>query len=108
MNKEIQAVAVRNELFDKRHALASIFTLINKCIGVLILSDACLDGRGIEIYAMSIVKKYQNQGYGSQLLGHLLNYAVYEDIYARCSPTSHKMRQLLFSRGFKLDLISEG
>jgi len=78
--------------------------LINTRIAVLILSDACLGGTGIEIYTMSIAKKHQNQGYASQLLDNLLNYSVYEDIYAHCSPASHKMTQLLFSRGFKLDL----
>ena len=107
MKKEMQAVVARNELLDKRHAVASIFTLNNKRIGLLILSDACLDGRGMEIYAMSIAKKHQNQGYGRQLLDNLLNCYVYEDIYARCSPTSQKMTQLLFNRGFRLDLMDE-
>lgn len=107
MKKEMQAVVVRNELLDKRRAVASIFTLNNKRIGLLILSDAFLDGSGIEIYAMSIANKHQRQGYGSQLIDNLLNYYVYQDIYARCSPTSQKMAQLLFSRGFRLDMKNE-
>jgi len=108
MKKEIKDVVVRNKLLDKRHAGAWIFTLNSKRIGLLILSDACLERSGKEIYAMSIAKKHQNQGYGSQLLDNLLNNYVYEDIYARCSLASQKMTQLLYRRGFRLDFMDNG
>ncbi|MCW8935607.1 MAG: GNAT family N-acetyltransferase [Gammaproteobacteria bacterium] len=105
MKQEIQSVVLRNELLDKRRAFASIFTLNNKRIGLLILSEDCLNGDGIELYAMSILKKHQNKGYASQLLNNMLNYYVHENIYARCSLNSEKMAQLLYRRGFRLDSI---
>jgi len=107
MKKEMQSVVVRNELLDKRHAVASIFTLNSKRIGLLIICDACLELSGKEIYAVSIAKKYQNQGYGSELLDYLLNNYVYQDIYARCSPASQKMTKLLYCKGFRLDFIDD-
>ena len=102
MKKEIQSVISHNVLLDKREAEALIFTLNNKRVGMLILSDYLVDSRGIEIYALSIAKRYQQQGYGSQALDQLLRHYLYEDLHARCSQESKEMKNLLLRRGFEV------
>ena len=102
MKQEIQAVVTGQRLLDQRRAQASVYTLDNKRIATLIMSEAAGQNSGFEIYAMSVIKKYQHQGYGSQIMDQLLNQYQQANLYARCSPLSEKMNQLLESRGFRL------
>lgn len=107
MKQEMQSVIVKQTLLDNRRALASVYSMDNKRIGLSILSDSISENRGIEIYAMSVARKYQNRGYGSQILDDLLNRYVYDDLYARCSPASQQMAKLLSLRGFELDSMDD-
>jgi len=102
MKKEIKSVITMQALLDQRYAQATVFTVNGKRIATLIVSEATPGQTGVEIYAMSVVKKYQNRGVGSQLLDGVLSRFVHSDVYARCSTASEKMVALLESRGFRL------
>jgi len=102
MKKEIQSVIGRQLLLDNRRAQASIYTLDGKRIAVLIMSDASLNHDGVELYAISVIKQYQNCGYGNLILDEMLNRHLNFDIYARCTQASEKMKHLLQKRNFRL------
>jgi len=102
MKKEMKSVITRQALLDQRYAQATVFTLNGKRIATLIVSEAAPGHAGVEIYAMSVVKTFQNRGVGSQLLDGMLNRFTHSDVYARCSLASEKMVALLESRGFRL------
>jgi len=105
MKKEIQCVVARQILLDQRHAVASVFKFRNKRIATLIMSEAFLNSNSIEIYALSVEKKYQGQGHGRTILDDVLDRHQHTDIYARCSPASEKMTGLLKNRNFILHSI---
>jgi GNAT superfamily N-acetyltransferase len=105
MKTEIKSVIMAQALLDQRYAQATVFTLNGKRIATLIVSEAAPGQVGVEIYAMSVVKKFQNRGYGSQLLDGMLGRFAHNDVYARCSLVSEKMHALLESRGFRLYAI---
>ena len=100
MKNEIHSIIARGLLLDRRHASASIYTLNGKRIAMLITSEAEPGSGCVEIYALSVVKKYQNQGYGSLILDDLINHSPHADIYARCSSASESMYRLLSDRYF--------
>lgn len=100
MKKEIKSVISNQALLDQRSAQATVYTLNNNRLATLILSEAVTNSNSLEIYAFSVVKKYQDRGYGSQILDTVLNRLVYTDVYARCSLVSVKMYNLLECRGF--------
>ena len=101
MKKEIQSVVVKGTLADERLALASVFFVGLKRIGAMILCEAAPGESSREIYVMSVAKQFQNKGYGSQMLNGVLNRLAYVDVYARCSPASEIMNNLLKHRGFR-------
>ncbi|MDH5471920.1 MAG: GNAT family N-acetyltransferase [Gammaproteobacteria bacterium] len=107
MKYEIQSVVGRQLLLDQRYARAFVFIQNNKRIATLIMSAASDNIRGSEIYALSVARKYQNQGYGSRIVDDLLNEYQSSDIYARCSPSSEKMRTLLEKRGFRVHSMDD-
>ena len=100
MKEEIQSIIARQMLLDQRRAAASVFLLDNKRIATLILSEAQPNSDSLEIYALSVIKEFQNQGQGSQILDRVLNRHLNTDIYARCSPASESMHKLLVDRSF--------
>ncbi len=101
MKREMQSVINSQKLLDKRHAQATIYTIGGKRIAVVIISEASPGDSCYEIYAMSVIKSYQNKGYGLQILDSVLNRFVYLDICARCLPASGRMSRLLSKRGFE-------
>jgi RimJ/RimL family protein N-acetyltransferase len=102
MKKEIKSLITAQTLLDQRYAQATVFRVNGERIATLILCEAAPGQAGMEIYAMSIVKKYQNRGYGGQILDAVLGRLVHADVYARCSMASEKMNILLDHRGFRL------
>ena len=101
MKKEIQSVVLKGTLADERLASASVFFVGLKRIGAMILCEATPGVSSCEIYAMSVTKQFQNKGYGSQMLNGALNRLSSVDVYARCSPVSEIMSNLLLRRGFR-------
>ena len=108
MKKEIQSVISHQRLLDRRYALASIYTLKNKRIATSIMSAAFLNDDSFEFHAVSVARKFQNRGYGSHIIDDLLSRYQHSEIYARCSPASEKMNELLENRGFRLHSIDMG
>lgn len=102
MKKEIQSLIARQMLLDQRRGTASVFLLNNKRIATLIMSEAEPNSGSLEIYAFSVIKEFQQQGLGSQILDSVLNCYLNTDIYARCSPASESMHKLLVDRSFTL------
>ena len=74
-----RAVIARGSLLDQRRASASVYSLNSKRIAALITSEAEPGSGCVEIYALSVVKKYQNQGYGSLILNDLINHYPHTD-----------------------------
>jgi RimJ/RimL family protein N-acetyltransferase len=107
MKREIQSVISQRTLLDQRDAQATVFTLGDKRIATLILSEAAPDNDSLEIYAFSVAKKYQGKGYGRQILEAVLDRLLYTDVYARCSSASEKMVKLLESRSFRIDSMDQ-
>lgn len=108
MKKEIKSVIIDQTLLDQRHAQATVFTLDGKRIATLIVCEVAPNVTAMEIYAMSVVKKYQNKGYGSQILETVLHRLTHTDIYARCTLASEKMNVLLESNGFSFYKMDRG
>ncbi|MFC1589543.1 GNAT family N-acetyltransferase [Pseudomonadota bacterium] len=102
MKKEVQSVILNQRLLDRRYALASVYTLQNKRIATSIMSEAFLNDDSLEIHAVSVAKRFQKQGYGSQIIDDLLSKYQHSEIYARCSHASETMNDLLENRGFRL------
>ncbi|MCW8854819.1 MAG: GNAT family N-acetyltransferase [Gammaproteobacteria bacterium] len=107
MKHEMQSVVNRQLLLDQRRALASIFMQNNKRVAMLIMSEAASTETGVEIYALSVVRKYQNKGYASRIVDALLSRHQSSAIYARCSPSSEKMSALLLRRGFEFNSMDD-
>ena len=102
MKKEIQSLIARQMLLGQRRGTASVFLLNKKCIAKLIMSEAEPNSGSLEIYAFSVIKEFQQQGLGSQILDSVLNCYLNTDINARCSPASESMHKLLVDRSFTL------
>ena len=102
MKMEIQSIINCGLLSDGRRASASVHTLGDVRIGITILCETEPGEDGYEIYAMSVSKQYQNQGYGGRILDVVLANLNVADVYARCLPESRVMKGLLESRGFGL------
>ena len=102
MKNEMYSIIARGLLLDQRRATASIYSLNGKRMATLITSEAGPGSSCVEIYALSVVKKYQNQGYGGMILDDLINHYPHTDIYARCSSASDSMYKLLSDRFFTL------
>ena len=101
MKEEIMSVIKNKKLLDNRHAQATIYSLDNIRIALVIISEASPGSSCYEIYAMSVLNSHQNKGYGTQILDSVLDRFLYMDICARCLPASHRMSRLLIQRGFK-------
>ncbi|MDH5711487.1 MAG: hypothetical protein OEZ15_07495 [Gammaproteobacteria bacterium] len=108
MKKEIQSVITQQLLLDKRHAVASVYTLHGTRVAALIMSAASLDNNGDEIYAISVAREHQNRGFGSAIIDDVICSYQVTDIYARCSSASTKMSQLLKKRGFSVVATHSG
>ena len=102
MKDEMHSIVTRELLLDQRRAKASIYSLKSKRIATLITCEAEPGSGCPEIYALSVVRRYQNQGHGSLILDDLINHYPNTDIYARCSPASESMYRLLSDRCFTL------
>ena len=100
MRNEIHSIVSSELLLDQRRGMASVYLLDSERIATLITSQAEPGSGCLEIYAVSVLKKYQRQGYGSLILDDLINDNPYVDIYARCSPASDSMYKLLADRRF--------
>jgi GNAT superfamily N-acetyltransferase len=100
MKREARSVLTNGLLLDQRRATASIFTMENVRVGMLIMCEVAPNAMGYEIYALSVAKKLQCKGYGSQILDHVVKHFLYDDVFARCLPVSETMKKLLTSRGF--------
>lgn len=108
MRKEMQSVIDNQELLDGRHAQATIFSVDNRRIAVVIISEASAGDSIYEIYAMSVISCYQGKGFGAQILDVILNRFLYLDICARCLPASYKMSRLLERSGFEYHSMDNG
>jgi hypothetical protein len=100
MKSETQEVISNGKLADGRHATASIFTLGNSRVGMVIICEAAPYAMASEIYALSVVKLYQHRGYGGRILDNVLEQHLYHDVYSRCLPASAAMKKLLVGKGF--------
>jgi len=100
MKNEMQSIITSGLLLDQRRAQASIYSVASTRIATLITSEAAPGSGCLEIYALSVTRKYQNRGYGSMILDDLINQHPYTDIYARCSHASERMYRLLSDRFF--------
>ena len=105
MRREIQSVITCQRLLDCRPAEARVYTQNNTRVGLLIMCDHISSSSAHEIYALSVAKKYQHHGYGSQILDGLLHRYVYENLYARCFSASMAMSKLLMSKGFHVESL---
>lgn len=101
MKNELRSIITDNKLSDSRHAQATIYSVENKRIAFVIISEASPGESCYEIYALSVKNSYQDKGYGSQILDSVLSRFLYLDICARCLPASDKMIHILIRRGFK-------
>jgi GNAT superfamily N-acetyltransferase len=108
MRKEMLSVIDNQELLDGRHAQATIFSVDNRRIAVVIISEASAGDSIYEIYAMSVISCYQGKGFGAQILDVVLSRFLYLDICARCLPASYKMSRLLERRGFEYHSMDKG
>jgi hypothetical protein len=108
MRKEMQSVINNQTLMDGRHGQATIFSVDNRRIAVVIISEASAGDSVYEIYAMSVITCYQGKGFGTQILDVVLNRFLYLDICARCLPASYRMSRLLERRGFEYHSIDKG
>ena len=102
MKEEMQSIVARGSLLDRRRGTATVYSLNNRRVAVLITSEAEPGGGCLEIYALSVARKYQRRGYGSLILDDLINRCPNTDIYARCSTVSRRMYGLLADRCFEL------
>jgi len=101
MKDEIVSVIKNQKLLDKRYAQATIYSLDNKRIAFVIISEASPGSSCYEIYAMSVINSHRNKGNGAQILDSVLSRFLYLDICARCLPASSRMSHMLIQRGFK-------
>lgn len=100
MKEEVQSIVSTQTLLDRRRGIASIYSLNNKRLGLLIISEAEPDSDCLEIYALSVRKNHQKRGHGSAILDDALSHYPHTDIYARCSSASDSLYRLLTARSF--------
>jgi GNAT superfamily N-acetyltransferase len=100
MNLEMRSVVSRQELLDERNAQATVYSIAGRRVAVAIICESSPGDSSYELYALSVAKKYQDKGYGAQILDSLLDRLFHFDVCARCLPASIKMVELLEKRGF--------
>ena len=105
MKKEIRSIITNKMLIDGRQASAFVFLIRNRRIATMILSQAAPGSHSLEIYALSVIREFQNKGYGSEIINSLLEHFPDIEICARCTPSSVKMYNLLLRKGFRFDGI---
>ena len=105
MKKEIRSVVTSRMLLDGRQASASVFLIGNKRIATMILSQAAPGSHSLEIYALSVIRQFQNKGHGSWIINNLLEHYPDVEIFARCTSSSVKMCNLLLSKGFRFNCM---
>ena len=102
MKQEMQSIVKCGRLLDQREAIAWVFSIDNRRVGLLIICDLSLPDNGLEIYALSVALKEQGKGYASYILDCFLSENPDMAVNARCSPYSEKMYSLLSARGFEM------
>jgi len=107
MKKEIRSIVTNKMLVDGRQASAFVFLFSNKRIATMILSQAAPGSHSLEIYALSVIREFQNKGYGSWIINNLIEHYPDVEICARCTPSSVKMYKLLLNKGFRLNGIDD-
>lgn len=103
MKKELRSLVTSRMLLDGRQASASVFLTGHKRIATMIISEAAPGSHILEIYALSVIRDFQNKGYGSEIINRLLEHYPDVAIFARCTSSSVKMYNLLLSKGFRLN-----
>ena len=113
---EIRSVIMQQRLLDGRWAVASVFLKNNMRVSTLIMSAQGQISNQLEIYALSVAKKFQGQGIATQILDQLPDNLSWNTgrkmshlpISARCSDASKKMQSMLEKRGFRVNNIDNG
>jgi ribosomal protein S18 acetylase RimI-like enzyme len=75
----------------------------DKRIGFLLISEGP-ENKGNELWMAAVDPEYRNQGHGKTMILNVLNQFKGKNLFlfARCSPKSEIMYQLLTKNGFKL------
>jgi hypothetical protein len=105
MKKEIRSVVTSRMLLDGRQASASVFLTGHKRIATMILSQAAPGSHSLEIYALSVIREFQHKGFGSRIIKNLLEHYPDVEIFARCTPSSVTMYNLLLRKGFRFNCM---
>ncbi len=108
LKQEIRSVILRQCLLDECHATAWVYERGKKRVATLILCEPEAENSAYEIYALSVARKFQARGYGSQVLDLLLQQLPHAQLYARCSASSSNMQYMLEKRGFKVNNTVNG
>ncbi len=103
LKQEVRSVITQNCLLDGRSALARVFLEGNCRVANLITCEHEVGSQAFEIYALTVAKKYQGQGFGSQVLDAAMVALSSVVVYARCSVASGKMLSMLEKRGFRVN-----
>lgn len=108
LKQEIRSAITRNRLLDGRSAFASVFVVNNTRVASLIICEYEAGNQAFEVYALTVAKKYQARGYGSQVLDAAMAKLCRHEVYARCSLASEKMQGMLEKRGFRVNTTGNG
>ena len=81
--------------------LPIVFMKNHSRVGMVMMAELSPGKGGNEIHLVCVDPKHQGRGYASQMLDFVLAQRLDLDVYARCTPASQHMYEMLVRRGFR-------
>lgn len=100
MKQEIFSIINKKQLLNGLGTFTFVFYNKSTRVGFTIITESPVNDGGFEIHAMLVLPEYQHQGFGSFMLDTVLGRMLSDKVYARCSPQSEAMINMLHKRGF--------
>lgn len=100
LKSEINMILTRNLTAQGIPAQTLVYYEGDKRVGFAIVTDLEEGRLALELYAIAVAARYRGKGYGSQILNDVLLRFDYSSFFARCSPISATMQQMLERRSF--------
>lgn len=100
LKSEINMILTRKLTAQGIPAQTLVYCEDDKPVGFAIVTDLEEGRLALELYAIAVAARYRGKGYGSQILNDLLMCFDYSSFFARCSPRSATIQQMLERRSF--------
>jgi RimJ/RimL family protein N-acetyltransferase len=99
--KQDMTTRLRSTGADGQQEYIYIFLLGQQRIGLVMLTGLDTSNYNFELYALSVLPRFQGKGYGKLILDIIMRKLHKQVVYARCAEASKAMRHLLLKYDFQ-------